>query len=249
MNRKAGPGFIASTTAPRDAPAVKHILRTAKKQLSLGDNDIMGVIHVAKAFPDYVKLVNSTPDHNVHILVNPETLTEYRKMLQAMPHEEKAIHQLDTSFNFNEKYVTCLSFRHHLLLQRDTLNTSKTMPTIPLMTYIHQRKSVDDHDLAFFWGRKAITKFVPEFETKGKILISDREFKRNDYMPNTDHVYCWNHIVRNLDYKARDMHIGVEDRQQLQTDIYRMLSREKIEDYDELRQEVFQNDYWTPNLQ
>ena len=249
LARKGGPGEAAAVSVPTNTNQVKYLLNKERAKESLGVNDLASVVHVAEVFKTYCRQIIATPDHNLYLLVNPDTLREYQRMLDHIPEGTKVVHQLDTSFDFNGKYLTCLSFRHELLAQEDTINNLNTKPTIPLMTYIHQRRSNDDHESAFYWGRRAIERQVPDFATSPKILITDREFKGNDYLPNASHVYCWNHIITNLDFKAStDPRIAEGARPDIIADMYAMLRSESVEQYEQRREESFAKPIWTENL-
>lgn len=85
-------------------------------------------------------------------------------------------------------------------------------------------------------------------EEHPKILISDREFKE-DYMPNTEHVYCWNHIRQNVEFHARDkLKMNEDDRRRVNNDLSAMLRSSSVENYEKRKEEFFAMDHWRPQL-
>ena len=160
----------------------------------------------------------------LHVIMNDQTVMEYAKMLEHMPENVKAMHHLDTSFEFDNRYVSVVSYRHHLLYRQNTANNLQTEPTVPLFYYVHQRKAAEDHDLAFYIARREITKLIGNlFEEKPKILVTDREFKGNNYLPNTNHAYCWNHLRKNVTWHAKtNLKISQADTKLIGHDVYRI---------------------------
>ena len=85
-------------------------------------------------------------------------------------------------------------------------------------------------------------------EEHPKILISDREFKE-DYMPNTEHVYCWNHIRQNVEFHCRDkLKMNEDDRRRVNNDLSAMLRSSSVENYEKRKEEFFAMDHWRPQL-
>ena len=85
-------------------------------------------------------------------------------------------------------------------------------------------------------------------EEHPKILISDQEFKE-DYMPNTEHVYCWNHIRQNVESHARNkLKMNEEDRRRVNNDLSAMLCSASLENYEKRKEEFFAMDHWRPQL-
>ena len=167
-----------------------------------------------------MKLNDATPEHKALVVSNDETIEEYRRMITNMDEKTPIIHQIDTSFNFNGCYLTTLSYRHDYLVRTKTIGDgTATAPTIPLFSYVTQRKSAVELDHAFYRINRTLQACIPTWEQHPKILISDREFKE-DYMPNTEHFYCWNHICQNVEFHARNsLKMNEDDRRRVNNDL------------------------------
>lgn len=234
INRKAGEGMAGVLTQPRDAAQVKYIRGVQKKRLALGANELTSVYRVAEAFPNYIRELSAVPDHHLYVLVNQETLEHYRTVLRNLPEGHITQYQMDTSFNFNNKYLTTLSYICPIFVRPETANNKATMPTIPLFSFVHQRKTDFDHRKAFFIAKEVITNVIPEWETYPKLLVTDREFRGNDYLPNARHVYCWNHLKKNLDYYAyNNLHLNEDIRRQASRDFVGMIRSRTLETYED----------------
>jgi hypothetical protein len=68
-------------------------------------------------------------------------------------------------------------------------------------------------------------------------------------MPNTQHVYCWNHIHQNVEYHARNsLKMNEDDRRRVNTDLSAMLRSSSLENYEKRKEEFFAMDHWRPPL-
>lgn len=192
--------------------------------MAVAKDHVTALIRISRVLPGYFKLLSLTPKQELIVIMNDNSVHEYGKMLTEMPQDVKAMHLLDTSFEFDNRYVTVVSYRHHLLYRQNTANDLQTEPTIPLFYYVHQRKAVEDHELAFFVARREIKKLIGDvFEEKEKILVTDREFKGDNYLPNTDHAYCWIHLQKNVKWHAKTrLKIGEADARIIRQEVFQM---------------------------
>jgi len=238
---------VALVTQPRNREHVKAVQEKLRRPYNFLKDDLTACYRVAETLPYYVRLANTKPDNANYVLCHPEILTEYRKALDLLPTDEPLIHHLDTTFEFNKKYLSVLSFRHPQLVDRAT---QRREPTVPLVSYIHQRKPKFEHDLAFWTARQVISDAVPGWSGRKKILVTDREFKSDDYMPGTDMAFCWNHLKKNLDFHARDkLKMSPEDASVAVSDLNGMLRSSCETNYIRRKREAFRNDsVWTPEL-
>ena len=68
-------------------------------------------------------------------------------------------------------------------------------------------------------------------------------------MPNTEHVYCWNHIRQNVEFHARDkLKMNEDDRRRVNNDLSAMLRSSSVENYEKRKEEFFAMDHWRPQL-
>jgi hypothetical protein len=199
----------------------------------------------------YIRSWENRPDHKVVLLSNEATIREYRNMLRNTHEQNQAIiHQIDTSFDFNGEFLTCVSYRHPYIAREETVNAGNPVPkTIPLFTYIHTRRTEEEHDHAFHKMNRLLERKVPEFAQRNKVMISDREFQ-GPFFPNTTPVNCWNHMARNLEFHARDRQkMPVEHRRALNNNLYALLKSSSEENYEQRLERFFQQPQWTPEMQ
>jgi len=220
INEPADPN-VKMLTHPRSKEHVKAVQDRLQRPYNFLKDNLTACHRVGQMLPKYIRLESTLHNCFNYVLCHEEILEQYRKAIDLMPRDEPLVHHLDTTYEFNKKYLSVLSFRHPALVDR---RTKTTEPTIPLFSYIHQRKAKYDHDLAFWAARQAICDAVPRWAEKSKILDTDREFRSDDYMPNTKMVYCWNHLQKNLDYHARDkVKLSAEDASAAGQDLQGML--------------------------
>jgi len=246
INEPADPN-VKLLTHPRSKEHVQAVQDRLQRPYNFLKDDLTACHRVGQIIPKYIRLESTLHDCFNYVLCHEEILEQYRKAIDIMPTDEPLVHHLDTTYEFNKKYLSVLSFRHPALADR---RTKTTEPTIPLFSYIHQRKAKYDHDLAFWAARQAISDAVPRWEEKSKILVTDREFKSDNYMPNTKMVYCWNHLLKNLDYHARDkVKLSAEDASAAGQDLQGMLRSSSEANYIRRKREAFQNSsVWTPEM-
>jgi hypothetical protein len=246
LNEPVAPN-VALLTQPRSREHVKAVQEKLMRPYNFLKDDLTSCHRVGEVLKSYVRLESTKHDNANYVLCHPEILKEYRKALELLPRDEALIHHLDTTFEFNKKYLSVLSFRHPLLVDRAS---QRREPTIPLVTYVHQRKAKFEHDLAFWTARQVISDSVPGWADRKKILVTDREFKTNDFMPGTDMAFCWNHLQKNLDFHARDkLKLSAEDASVAVGDLNGMLRSSSETNYIRRKREAFRNDaVWTPDL-
>ncbi len=136
-------------------------------------DDLTACHRVGQMLPSYIRLESTKHNNANNILCHPDILAEYRKALDLLPRDQLLIHQLDTTFEFNKRYLSVLSFRHPQLID---CPTQRTEPTIPLVSYIHQQKAKYVHDQAFWTAHQVILEAVPGWAERQIILVTDREF-------------------------------------------------------------------------
>lgn len=93
----------------------------------------------------------------------------------------------DTVFNVGDFYLSTISF-HHCMLKKN--------PVIPFGFLIHSRRFHEDH-LNFL---SSIRKLLPLLATKAVVIVTDQEFNFSEVFPVGTHVFCWNHLERDLHF-------------------------------------------------
>jgi hypothetical protein len=251
-------GLSGVIPVPRSAAAVKYTQSKIRKELTLGNDEVVNTLRVTRYLGDYVRTAIYGP-HQTVTVANTETLQELDKMIKNMTPGEMIEMHFDTSYNFNNKYMSALSFRHNLLERIDSSEDFRNKsPIIPIVTCLHEKRSDHDIDSFFLTAKEVLKKNVSNFESQNKVLISDREFTKDDYLPSCHRAFCWNHIRQNLERKAMDLKISDGDYENIKKDFLVMLKSSSIESYEERRDDLFMNaphwknsklkDYYLKNL-
>ena len=76
----------------------------------------------------------------------------------------------------------------------------KKHPLVPFIFFIHSRHFHKDHKYFIETIRQA----VPSLSSKITVIVTDREFTFSDFFPSGYHVFCWNHLTRNLQFYLRN---------------------------------------------
>lgn len=75
-----------------------------------------------------------------------------------------------------------------------------------------------------------INRIFPGWEDIQKVLVSDREFKNDQYFRGNriHNVVCWNHLLKNMQRKAKDLQLGLNRVQNsvLKANFYHLLNSE-----------------------
>ena len=93
----------------------------------------------------------------------------------------------DTVFNMGDFYLSTLLFRHSVF---------KGQPVVPFAFLVHTRRFIDDH-VRFM---ETICQSSPCLTSKKMVIVTDREFDFSSVFPLSQHVFCWNHVERDLHF-------------------------------------------------
>lgn len=93
----------------------------------------------------------------------------------------------DTVFNIGDFYLSTLTFRHALF---------ENEPIIPCAFLLHSRRYQEDHH----YFMQAIAKRISLLVKKRINLVTDREFNFDNIFPCGKHLFCWNHIIRDVQW-------------------------------------------------
>ena len=93
----------------------------------------------------------------------------------------------DTVFNMGDFYLSTLLFKHSFF---------KGLPVVPSAYFVHTRRFSGDHTRFM----EAICLSYPFLASKKIVFVSDREFDFSSIFPLSQHVFCWNHLERDLHF-------------------------------------------------
>ena len=106
-----------------------------------------------------------------------------------MKSDEPPLISYDTTFDLWDFFVSVLVFKHVLFQDGNT---------IPAALMIHDRRSAELQGHFF----RTIKSLVPNLSKGSPVIVTDREpgiaKAINHYLPNCKHIFCWNHIKRDV---------------------------------------------------
>lgn len=145
-------------------------------------DDIYELYRFSKEHPGYIPRISLMPDF-LFVQVNPDI----SKHINAISSKENnLVYYYDTTFNIGPVYTSILSLGHPLF---------KGNPIIPVAVLFHESANTNCHR-EFFQTLKTI---IP-LDSINSTIVTDREQAMknaiNEIMPNVNHVYCWNHLIR-----------------------------------------------------
>ena len=120
---------------------------------------------------------------NVIVQMSAQPLMESLELLMRLSSGTVTLHY-DTVFNMGDFY---LSFRHSVF---------KGQPVVPFAFLVHTRHFIDDH-VRFM---EIICRSSPCLTSKKMVIVTDREFDFSSFFPLSQHVFCWNHLERDLHF-------------------------------------------------
>lgn len=173
-----------TTETPRDVKQLRNLRYDHLHKSRLSKDGLYNLHEIAYDIPGFVWKIVTYPDLVV-IFGLQELLEELDKVLLL-----DCDHQLlsyDTTFQLGDFYVSPLLFRHTVF---------KNRPTIPAM--LHERKKTETHCHMM----KECVARVPSLSSADAPFVTDREKAIANALhlelPNVYHVYCWNHVIRDV---------------------------------------------------
>jgi len=240
---------IAKMMSDPNILQVRYYQHTFRENAQLKGDEIQNVRHLAQYMgDDYIRMAMHTPNVQV-ICANKETIEEFKRVVDIIEPEVTIKHNYDTTFEHSNRYISVLSYRHPLLeRKKPEPNVKNKEPIVPLVTFIHETRSLHDHKTFLFHANEMVkTKAV---EAHNKVFISDEEFKDILNWKNTTQVYCWNHEQKNVEHKAKKLgfHLHSDAMRNVKADINRFLKHETVEDYIQDKENTFANaKHWNDN--
>jgi hypothetical protein len=117
INEPADPN-VKMLTHPRSKEHVKAVQDRLQRPYNFLKDDLTACHRVGQMLPKYIHLESTLHDCFNYVLCHKEILEQYRKAIDLMPRDEPLIHHLDTTYEFNKKYLSVLSFCHPALVNR-----------------------------------------------------------------------------------------------------------------------------------
>lgn len=213
LNDRISAEGIADIVAPRNARQVRYVRSlTPMAQTKAKVSEILKVQAVCDAWPEIVFTHNLHPELHL-VVIPPSAVGEMERIsLLSLSAEAPVIFHYDTTFNCGRSYVSILSMRHPLLIHtdRNKYKDGTGEPTIPLAFMIHQTRVMETHQVFFHHVTQTFNNASSNrFETLKKVLVTDQEFNKDIWEnANSQVVYCWRHIAKNIEVKAASLKLG-----------------------------------------
>lgn len=145
------------------------------------------------------------------VLLDSFTVRELETVIDTVDDSEVLKLTYDTTYQIGGMHCSILALRHPLHGKKEqSIHTVDDTPIFPLAFMVHERRPQMGHSLFFtilqvrlseMMRKKTFEKFI----NMKKALITDREFRRDDFMPNTVRVYCWRHLRSNMKHELEKM--------------------------------------------
>ena len=177
---------IVAAQTPRNVKQLRNLRFDYLHKSRLSKDGLYNLHEIAYDIPGFIWKIVTYPDLIV-IFRLQELLEELDKVLLL-----DSCHELlsyDTTFQLGDFYLSPLLFRH-------TIFSNK--PMIPAMFMLHERKKTETHSCMM----KECAFRIPSLFNSNAPLVTDREKAINNAvhteLPNIQHVFCWNHVIRDV---------------------------------------------------
>jgi len=219
---------------------VKYFLQKIREERKLRDDEILNVKHLSDFMGEtYIRHHRTIPSNQV-ILALEDGVEEFKHVLRTIDHDQTLELHYDTSFEFSNKYLSTLSYRHPLMERRVPLkNIRSAHPIVPLITQLHETRSKNDHQIFLHQAKALLGDNL--FDRQRKVFVTDEEFQEMNAWPNTNQAYCWLHQRQNIEFKAKQVKVSIEDRKLIQQDVIRFLSHQTEDNYLRDKFNTFEN--------
>ena len=193
---EGGPRHAVVT--PRDPTQIKNFRKPLAAEARLSHDSIYNVYQLCYQLKmnnrkgeakDFIRHVSVYPNIILHLLAQP--LLDSLELLLRLPLSHSAMLHYDTVFNIGDFYLSTLLFRQYMF---------KRHPMVPIGFFIHSRRFHEDHQCFL----EAVRRALPTINSKKIIIVTDREFTFSDIFPLGYHLFCWNHLKRDLQFYLRN---------------------------------------------
>lgn len=161
----------------------------------LSHDQIYGLSLLSLQLKDFITDYHAAfkSQNNMIYMMSDELLKKLNRLLKLPVNSRNKMLEVfyDTTFQLGQYYVSILSFRHPLFVER---------PVIPCAFLLHQRKFSFYHR-EFLW---LVTEECTNLSKCEFAFITDREFTDfpKEIFPRARHYYCWNHLKRDVRFWA-----------------------------------------------
>ena len=209
-----------ATEMPRNIKQLRNLRFDYLHKSRLSKDGLYNIHDIAYDIPGFVWKIITFPDLVV-IFGLKELLDELDKVL--LLDSTNQLLSYDTTFQLGDFYVSPLLFRHTVF---------KNRPVIPAIFMLHERKQTITHCAMM----KECVCQVPSLSTAKAPLVTDREKAISNAIqseiPFLDHVYCWNHVLRDIRFWLTRHGAPSADISIYSDDVRSLLHSPTKEDYD-----------------
>ena len=196
-------GMLADRFLPRNAAQVSYQRGKQKKRRPLTqDHQLYSIL--AARYVDTFTVVNNAVDLNAYFIGRTEAAgIEFNKALKIYEdRKQPIILGYDTSFECSDTgYVSPVVYAHPALRTHRTYDNGHHPNAMALLqTMVHQTKDKLNHKDNFL-------QLDHQFglQSKNIVIVTDKEFKGEELIPNAKTVLCWNHIRKAVERKATQL--------------------------------------------
>lgn len=215
-----------SVNRPRNLKQVQNFSYQEKKKQRICNDEIFSLLELAVHLEDYIKKITIFPDLLVSF-AHPEILRRARKLIW-ISNQDVSLPQLlsyDTTFNVGDFYLSTIVMRNVTLIGN---------PIFPVAFLLHERKFKAYHSeflchlLNCLDGNRITS--IP--------FVTDRERgiaeALQTYFPKIPHIYCTNHILRDVDAWIRKHGGKKDDLKVLKDNITQLIDSGSLSVFDSL---------------
>ena len=208
---------------PRNAGQIRNVTKTVRKKNGISHDQLYNVIQLSYHLQDFLKELTIFPDLCCIVAVD-DILNDLNKAL-IVKSDEPLLVSYDTTFDLGDFFVSVLVYKH-VMFQRGNI--------IPVAFMIHDRRSGELHDRFF----RTIKSLVPNLSKGTPVIVTDREpgiaKALKNYLSNCKHVFCWNHIKRDVVHWLKTHNAVQDDISVYMSNIQHLLHCETLEIFNDL---------------
>jgi len=166
---------------------VRNFQQKIRQERKRNDDEILNVKHLEEFMGDtYIRHHKITPSQQI-IVALPENVEEFRHVLRTIDEDHTLELHYDTSFEFSNKYLSTLSYRHPLTERKTAGDHVRSKhPIVPLVSQLHETRSKNDHINFLQESRRILGE--ENFNRQHKVFITDEEFRDINMWENTNQV-------------------------------------------------------------
>jgi len=210
---------------------VRNHQKIERRNQRLSHDALFNAYRLALSVPKFIRKFDLVPRLLLYIL--DENLKDQFEEITSLAKDSPVQILYDTTFNLGDFYVSPLIFRHSFFIG-DKI--------VPLAFFIHDSKYQFDHEQFFAFLQKEI----PSLKTSNVVFITDREFDVQKFIPNASQLFCWNHLIKNVERWLISNGADAQQRQAYLSDMYKLLKQPSEEMFFETKSILC--DTWNPDF-